>query len=147
MQQRALLSVLFLSLILGCKTTDHQQNSDVSSWGDSAEKESARQQFTQAIRDCVPLITAVVPGLKTIIIAGNNQREAVVRDFVNRLVQDPSAKTERSAELLKYYYSEKGRIFPPCGGEAAEYVLTEFAVHTNAIKVGFGEEELLKITE
>jgi hypothetical protein len=31
------------------------------------------------------------------------------------------------AELLRYYYNEKRRIFHPSGDEAAEYVLTDFA--------------------
>jgi len=144
---RVLILALFVTTAWACKTTERKGTSEVLSWSSSEEKEGARQQFIKALKDCVPLISAVVPGAKTLRISGIPKREKVVEDFVNRIVENPSAKAERSAELLRYYYNDKGRIFPPCGGEAMEYVLTEFAIHTNAIKVGFGEEEDLKITD
>ncbi len=133
--------------LFACKTTSKNEESAVSYWANDEEMAHAREKFKQTIHDCVPLITAVVPGAKTLKTNSDPKQAEVVELFVNQLVSDPKPKTERAAMLLRYYYNEKGRIFPPCGGEGAEYVLTEFAVHTNAIAVAFGEEAELKIID
>jgi len=144
---RVMILLVMVGSITACKTTSQQSTSNLKTWDNPEEREAARRQFTQALYDCVPLITAVIPGVKTITIAGDRQREAVVAEFVDRIIANPSSRTERSADLLQYYYNEKDTIFPPCGGTAAEYVLTEFATRTNALKVGFGEEKELRMTE
>lgn len=144
-------SLLFLAFLstfaTNCKTTRKHQASEVSSWGGAEEKEMARQRFLQALRECVPLISGAYPGAKTVTLAGDPVSEKVMQDFVSRLIQEPSSTAERSARLLDFYYKEKGNTLPPCAGDAAEYVLTEFAAQTNIVKIALREETVLKLEQ
>ena len=140
-------SILCLLLVISCRTTKNQESTQISNWGSPEEKELAKQRFSKTLHECVPLVIAVVPGVKVLNIFGDSQREQVTQQFIDRLVQEPTEKAERSALLLQLYYGDKNLKLPPCGGEAAEFVLSEFAVHTNVIKVAFGEESLLQIID
>lgn len=143
---RIFLSIALLAQIFfGCKTTQSPTTSGLD-WGSDAEKNLAVQNFENAIFECVPFITAVVPNAKVLTLRGDKESESVVKQFVNHLVNaHDNATTEQAAQLLELYKKEKGTPLPHCGGQAAEFVLSEFAQHSNLVQVVFGQEPTLKL--
>ncbi len=134
--------------LCSCRTTGAQNGqSNLNAWANDADKEMARQSFTQAIYQCVPVVSAAVTGAKTVKLAKDSETSAVVDKFVADMIEDPDPKVEHTAALLRFYYNDKNRQLPPCGGEATEYVLTAFASKTNVIAIAFGEESKLRIVQ
>ena len=130
-----------------CKTISHNKNSELSTWSKAENIEAARKAFTKVIQDCVPIVAGAVLGAGNLKLQSGGPASAVIAEFVQQIIDDPNPKFENSASLLRHYYDEKKHVFPTCGSESAEFVLTEFAVRTNAIAVAFGEETQFRIVK
>ncbi len=127
-----------------CKTTSRRGDSELLTWESEDEKVQARGRFIQAIEQCVPLISGLVTRGKAVNIKGDAARERVVATVVDKLIAEADPKAQRAALLLQLYYADKWKVLPPCGGQATEFVLTEFATRTNVIELAFGQAQELK---
>jgi hypothetical protein len=109
-------------------------------------KQNARKQFVAVIKECVPLLSSLIPGAQKVDIATDPQRMAVVGSFVDHLISRSDVKQAgKAAELIKLYYSDSKELGPACNAQTTDYILSEFAIQTNVIDLAFGMPQQLKI--
>lgn len=143
-----LLSITALAIAtFGCRTTGGGggEKSEAKGFGSPEEVAAAQRLFVDAVIKCTPMILALVPGDDKVDLGEAGKRE-VVEEFVARMVQEPKNPFELSARLAKYHENDKaaGQI-PPCGGEAVEYLIFNFAGRTNVLSLKSNAKAPLKI--
>lgn len=143
-----LLSITALAIAtFGCRTTGGggMGQSEAKGFGGPEEVAAAQKQFVDAIIKCTPMILALVPGDGKVDLGEADKRE-VIEKFVGGMVQEPKTPFDLSARLAKYYENDKAASqIPPCGGEAVEYLIFNFAGRTNVLSLKSNSAAPLKI--
>lgn len=138
-----------VAILAGCRTTGSKGGSaQIYSFGDEESIAKTREEFVAVINQCTPMILALAPGgSKGFDISRDAAKQAVVRDFVNKVVQEPKTPFETSARLAKYHHEDKQQEKTEvCNTAAAEYLLFTFALRSNVLTLPRDSNADLKIS-
>ncbi|MFW7378440.1 MAG: hypothetical protein ACOH5I_06525 [Oligoflexus sp.] len=133
MQMKMIWVFLLVSMLVSCKTTNQSSVSKLSIWGDPDSKVQLQEKFVSIINQCTPMVLVLAPGGSTFDISKDPTKQQVVQRFVEIMLQEPKSEFDPSARLYAYYLKDRNRDLAPCSGEAAEFLLLNFALRTNLL--------------